>query len=83
VKSRNLSRILCGDSESKPVLPKIRLCQSLPCREIHWLRINAETLKAIQKWTASEFCSVNGQIEWILNQGLKTQKKKQLKIKNS
>ena len=35
------------------------------------LRIDAETFKALEKWAADEFRSVNGQIEWILHQKLK------------
>jgi hypothetical protein len=35
------------------------------------LRIDAETLKKIEKWAADEFRSVNGQIEWMLNSCLK------------
>ena len=35
------------------------------------LRINSETMKAIEKWAADEFRSVNGQIEWMLNQSLR------------
>lgn len=35
------------------------------------LRIDAETMKAIEKWAADEFRSVNGQIEWILHRSLK------------
>lgn len=35
------------------------------------LRIDAETMRAIEKWAADEFRSVNGQIEWILNKELK------------
>ena len=35
------------------------------------LRINAEMMKAIEKWAADEFRSVNGQIEWILHNALK------------
>ena len=35
------------------------------------LRINSETMKAIEKWAADEFRSVNGQIEWMLNKSLK------------
>ncbi len=35
------------------------------------LRIDAETMKAIEKWAADEFRSVNGQIEWMLNTSLK------------
>ena len=35
------------------------------------LRIDADTLKKIEKWAADEFRSVNGQIEWMLNKSLK------------
>lgn len=35
------------------------------------LRVDAETMKAIEKWATDEFRSVNGQIEWILHQALK------------
>lgn len=35
------------------------------------LRIDAETMKMIEKWAADEFRSVNGQIEWMLNNSLK------------
>jgi hypothetical protein len=35
------------------------------------LRIDADTLKKIEKWAADEFRSVNGQIEWMLNKCLK------------
>ena len=34
------------------------------------LRIDSETMKAIEKWAADEFRSVNGQIEWMLNKCL-------------
>lgn len=34
------------------------------------LRIDEEMLKAIEKWAADEFRSVNGQIEWIMHQAL-------------
>lgn len=35
------------------------------------LRIDSDTMKAIEKWAADEFRSTNGQIEWILNESLK------------
>jgi len=35
------------------------------------LRIDTEIMKAIEKWAADDFRSVNGQIEWILNISLK------------
>ncbi|MDR6561676.1 MULTISPECIES: Arc family DNA binding domain-containing protein [unclassified Arcicella] len=39
------------------------------------LRIDAEMMKAIEKWAADEFRSVNGQIEWMLNKSLKDAKR--------
>lgn len=39
------------------------------------LRIDSETMKAIEKWAADEFRSVNGQIEWMLNNSLKQAKR--------
>ena len=35
------------------------------------LRINSETMDAVEKWAADEFRSVNGQILYILDQALK------------
>jgi len=35
------------------------------------LRVDAATMKAIEKWAADEFRSVNGQIEWLLDRALK------------
>lgn len=35
------------------------------------LRIDATTMKALEKWAADEFRSVNGQIEWVLHQALR------------
>lgn len=35
------------------------------------IRIDEDTYKALEKWAADEFRSVNGQIEWILSQKLK------------
>jgi len=35
------------------------------------LRIDGDTYKALEKWAADEFRSVNGQIEWIIDRALK------------
>ncbi|MDR0700181.1 MAG: Arc family DNA-binding protein [Tannerella sp.] len=35
------------------------------------LRIDNDTMEAIEKWASDEFRSVNGQILYILNQSLK------------
>lgn len=39
------------------------------------LRINEDTMKAIEKWAADEFRSTNGQIEWMLQKALKQAKR--------
>ncbi len=43
------------------------------------LRIDPEAMSALEQWAADEFRSVNGQIEYILNEALK--KSKRLKPK--
>jgi len=35
------------------------------------LRIDEEVYRALEKWAADEFRSVNGQIEWLISQKLK------------
>ena len=35
------------------------------------LRIQAETLKELERWAQEEFRSVNGQIEFLLNDALR------------
>lgn len=39
------------------------------------LRINPETLKELQKWADNEFRSVNGQIEYLLQEALREHKR--------
>lgn len=35
------------------------------------LRLDAELLKAVEKWASDEFRSTNGQLEWIVMKALK------------
>lgn len=35
------------------------------------LRLDPETLKAVEKWAGDEFRSMNGQLEWIISKSLK------------
>ena len=35
------------------------------------LRIDAETMEAIEKWAADEFRSTNGQLQWIISEALR------------
>ena len=35
------------------------------------LRVDAETMEAMEKWAADEFRSVNGQLQWIIAEALK------------
>ncbi|MBS1586151.1 MAG: Arc family DNA binding domain-containing protein [Bacteroidetes bacterium] len=46
------------------------------------LRIDEETFKAIEKWAADEFRSVNGQLEWLIDKALKDAKRKVNKPKD-
>jgi hypothetical protein len=34
------------------------------------LRVSTETYDALEKWAADEFRSVNGQLEWIIDQAI-------------
>ncbi|WEK35217.1 MAG: hypothetical protein P0Y53_22230 [Candidatus Pseudobacter hemicellulosilyticus] len=35
------------------------------------LRLDEESYKALEKWAADEFRSVNGQLEWLIDKALK------------
>ena len=35
------------------------------------LRVDAETMEALETWAADEFRSINGQLQWIINEALR------------
>ena len=35
------------------------------------LRVDAETMDALEKWAADEFRSINGQLQWIIAEALR------------
>lgn len=35
------------------------------------LRVDAATMEAVEHWAADEFRSVNGQLQWIINDALR------------
>jgi hypothetical protein len=39
------------------------------------LRVNPETMNAVEKWAADDFRSINGQLEWIIHNALKNAKR--------
>ena len=43
------------------------------------LRVDEETMQAVEKWAADEFRSVNGQLEWMINQMLKKARRTRIK----
>lgn len=45
------------------------------------LRVDAQTMAAIEKWAADEFRSTNGQIQWIISEALR--KSGRLKVDKS
>ncbi len=49
--------------------------------KIFVLRVDTETMDAIEKWAADEFRSTNGQLQWIIAEALR--KSGRLKKKSS
>jgi hypothetical protein len=47
------------------------------------LRIDEEVFKALEQWAADDFRSVNGQIEWIIDNALKQSSRKKKPEKDS
>ena len=35
------------------------------------LRVDSETMDALERWAADEFRSINGQLQWIIAEALK------------
>ena len=35
------------------------------------LRVDPETMAALERWAADEFRSTNGQLQWIINEALR------------
>jgi len=35
------------------------------------LRVDGETMEALEKWAADEFRSINGQLQWIIAEALR------------
>jgi hypothetical protein len=48
----------------------------MPAKKTFVLRLNQETYEALEKWAADEFRSVNGQLEWIIDQALSASARK-------
>ncbi|NVO19986.1 MAG: Arc family DNA binding domain-containing protein [Bacteroidetes bacterium] len=40
-------------------------------KKVFALRINEELLRAVERWAADEFRSVNGQLEWMISKAVK------------
>ncbi len=47
----------------------------MPDKKKFVLRLDEDLYTALEKWAADEFRSVNGQMEWILYQEVKKQKR--------
>ena len=43
----------------------------MPKKKVFALRVDPVIMECIEKWAADEFRSVNGQIEWIIDQALR------------
>jgi hypothetical protein len=47
------------------------------------LRIDADTMDAIEKWAADEFRSTNGQLQWIISEALQKNRRMPKKRKDA
>ena len=47
------------------------------------LRVDSETMNAIEAWAADEFRSTNGQLQWIISEALRKAKRLPKKKKQS
>ena len=47
------------------------------------LRVDADTMNAIEAWAADEFRSTNGQLQWIITEALRKAKRLPKKKKTS
>ena len=47
------------------------------------LRLDEDVYKTLEKWAIDDFRSVNGQIEWLINKGLKDAGRKVISTKKS
>lgn len=47
------------------------------------LRLDPETMEMVERWAEQEFRSVNGQIQWIINDALNRYKRKPAKKRSS
>jgi len=52
-------------------------------RKSFLLRLNLETWKELESWAADEFRSVNGQIEFILHEAIRRDRKKKFAAADS
>jgi hypothetical protein len=46
------------------------------------LRLNPDDYKALERWAADDFRSINGQLEWLINKALKDAGRKPKKKPN-
>ena len=46
------------------------------------LRVDSDTMDAIEKWAADEFRSTNGQLQWIITEALRKARRLPKKKKN-
>ena len=47
------------------------------------LRVDADTMNAIEVWAADEFRSTNGQLQWIITEALRKARRLPRKNKNT
>lgn len=79
----SVQTIVCTPVLLTPELQKKGMAEKESKTKNFVLRIDADTLAAIEKWAADEFRSTNGQLQWIIAEALKKHgRAKKTKTKN-
>ncbi|MBL7137311.1 MAG: Arc family DNA binding domain-containing protein [Bacteroidales bacterium] len=52
-------------------------------KKVFMLRLNPDLYAALETWAADEFRSVNGQVEWVLDNALKERGRMDAKTKKN
>ncbi|MBM3404294.1 MAG: Arc family DNA-binding protein [Bacteroidetes bacterium] len=52
-------------------------------KKVFMLRLDPEIYEAIAKWSADDFRSMNGQLEWIISKALKEAGRQAKKARNN
>ena len=53
------------------ITEKLKIAMAKKATKSFILRVDSDTMDAIEKWAADEFRSTNGQLQWIITEALR------------